>query len=250
MAKDIAGWFHLDQNGHERHNGQRYQHLEDFYNGQAYAVTLDGERVLITDTQTTARHAISLPTPAELEARFHAMCVAPWASLALYFGVSLGISRLLPQNRGNEPVFCSALRLAWQELGLLDTTGTALTAQGRYLLGTDNRAVPAHRVRYWLGVQFQPWLEAWSAVRRNDIPAPPTESFFASHHAESELIAQVLSSYAEVDWSASTCRAISQAVPVDATVVDVAGGTGIFLDHLMHLRPDISGVLVDLPVSD
>lgn len=48
-AKDTAGWFYIDRQHNDASKGKRYAMIEPFYNGQAYVITLDGERAVLSE---------------------------------------------------------------------------------------------------------------------------------------------------------------------------------------------------------
>lgn len=92
-CRDAHGWFHISEKGLPAY-AQRYQDVEPFYNGLAYATTLDNHKVLIDSTG--AVHHTVYQNAASIVARVSGHLTQYWESFALMHFLDLDILARLP----------------------------------------------------------------------------------------------------------------------------------------------------------
>ncbi|GCC10071.1 multifunctional cyclase-dehydratase-3-O-methyl transferase TcmN [archaeon] len=235
IARDAEGWFHIERDGNDISH-RRYEYLEPFYNGQAYARLKDGSVVVINeDGEIKANIIIS---EQEKFQRLHDVALSYWIPFAIKLGLDAGLARGKPSieidERGKE-----AIRNAWISLGLLDEDTSILTPLGKQLeLNTIIRA----RFDFWLGPQLKPWIDALASqeVKKGC-------DFFESLSSNQKIVSltqRVLDSYAKFDW-----RGITHVIELKGskTVVDLGGGKGALLKEIIQSPYVEKGILFERP---
>ena len=200
-------------------------------------------------------------TQAEAQAALLQMTNGYWTTQVIYTAAKLGIADQLadgPQNvetlaRVTETHAPSLYRLmrTLGGLGLVteDADGQfSTTSLGRCLATGTPGALRARAI-----LNGEDWYTAWGglleSVRTGETAFDHVagRSFF-EHLAESPRSAAVFNE-AMASSTESAARAVAAAYDFSpfTTVVDVGGGSGAFLTGLLQSRPELRGVLVDLP---
>lgn len=183
--------------------------------------------------------------------------MGPWAAQAMYAAVRLGLTEeldgvsattdeLAKRTGTHERSLFQLLRFL-AGLGILDPDekGFSLTERGKLLTTRHGGSLPDLVLIY--GDEFyRSWGNLVENVRTGT-PAfemtfgEPMYQYFAQHEETSRRFSGAMAAGSFFPELASAI-----AVPPDATVVDVAGGTGGLLCALLEERPDVAGVLFDL----
>ncbi len=234
-ARDAEGWFHIDRNGNDISH-RRYEYLEPFYNGQAYARLKDGSAVVINEN---GEKTANIPTSEQEKfQRLHDVAVSYWIPFAIKLGLNAGLAGGKPSieidGRGKE-----AIENAWISLGLLDEDTGTLTPRGKQL---KHGTVIRDRFDYWLGPQLKPWIEALTSQE-----VKKGRDFFESLSSNQNIVSltqRVLDSYAKFDW-----KGIIHVIKLKGskTVVDLGGGKGSLLKEIIQSSFVEKGILFERP---
>ena len=254
-ARDERGWHFVRRaDWGDASTGVRYSALEPFYNGQALATRLDGNRCVVTEDGRTALEL--LPARGEDDGALQSLVTGYWPALAVRTGLREGLPALAAGDGGlsvPNDSRTAVLAAAWAELGLLKAQVEdamamryALTPRGMALLpGTAARA----RAEYWLQDRYlAAWLPGFQQSSPTFTPAAvPRDTFvtLAAQPSALSLSRSVLESYAEDSWAGVEAIFAPLLTAAAATaggggggpvvVVDVGGGSGALLRRLRSL---------------
>lgn len=245
-ARDARGWFHMDRFGEDASQGRRYEQLEPFYNGQAAATTVDGERLVVDECGAVMARV----TPPETRQRIQSLLVSYWAPLAVRHGLRHGLPRRVGDMSELPAASARALENAWLEVGLLQRgtgdRGGVLepTEMGRKLMEEPF----ASRAHYWLedilgGVWLGPRAEAALAAGSPG----GGRHFRPGGLGDSSLTTRVLAGYEEEDFGGRLEVEVSRLAPQGGRVADLGGGAGGLMGRLARLRPDLAATVCDTP---
>ena len=250
VVRDDRGWFAVNRLVDEvLPHAKRFDQLEPFYNGHAFAVDFDGRHCVISEAGETL---VAIDAPATEHARRAAhLATSHFPALSVRVGLQSGPDDYLDGRaewQHSRDLF-EALVGAWAELGLVRRTRTPRegvttwewTEYGRFLARPNGTTSPlGDRVRYWLADQI---MNTWRAPT-TDVNVTHDDFFTRVSHDNAfvALMARTLEGYAREDYEGIVQHV---EVPQRSTIVDVGGGTGSLLRAVLAQEPTANGILVE-----
>ena len=249
-AKDKEGWFHVDMKGEAIYQ-RRFEDLEPFYNGVAHARDQTGSLLLINEKGETLQN-ISCRSVDNMGALSSDM-VGFWRSFTIYTALQLKVLDFLPNAtkeiaKGSSLPVSSVQRIlkALWELDIVNMkTGDywELTSKGKLMTPSD-KAPMAFAGQMWIENNLEIWKTLPEILRDPDQEVPdyfldiqktPNQQLKYYKALEGYALNDYKDLPSKIDWSQHK------------NILDVGGGLGSLLFHILSSHSHLEGTLLDLP---
>lgn len=254
-AKDERGWFHLDQRGYPIYK-ERYQNIEPYYNGVARVETDMGAILLINEE---GQEIQKLREP--LKDPFHQASgelVSFWRFYAIQSAIELNVFDYMPISSKDlqKKLFLPHSILerfmrALQEMELIEKVEEnrwAPSPKGVFFQANHPHSLKG-AARLWKKEHMESWKKLSYSLKTG---CPAFDKFYGArwfdwlkkNPEEDRLYHDVLSIYAKRDY-----LKISQQLDLSKhqSIIDIGGGKGVLLSHLLEKNTHLTGFLFDLP---
>jgi len=237
IAKDKDGYFHINKQAQELYK-KRYQKLEDFYNGCAFATTFENSKVVLNESDFTQ---LQIAEPIINKDKILDEIFSYFKYQILFAILKLNILKKIDQNSEIDlPEVSKKLVFRWLYIKNIIDKNNQLTKLGKVI---ENELKPL--ILYWQDLPFKSSAYMAETLKEGDEYFSKTFKKpyfdFLQDDIEHSKLCKKMSSYYTFDY----VDLIKYLDLKDEIVCDIGGGSGELIAMIKKYYPDIKPIVAD-----